>query len=344
MLLCDNRGERKRINGPIQLRLAGVKKLIIKRVGIPIYLQVKNNIVEKIKTGQYAPGDKLPTERELSQQLGISRNTVSAAYKELMMEGVLEARQGRGTFVAAGDEESDLTGNFGSRRDRLMKLIDDTLQKAVEMGFSVEQVATIVSIRAKEMAELAKSLRVAVVNETPEYIDHYISQIRQIGNVICEKVTAEDIVQEVVSANFLTACDLIVVTAECFPVVASKLGNNPNIITVTVAPSLEAVIRIARQPVGSRLGVIAQSRSFASGIERLLEKNAIRGLTVEWLDDEEGEAVRRFVADHNVLIVSEERQTAVRRWTTVGQEVIPFFFEIDQGSLNQVRGKLVGKT
>ncbi|HEY3425473.1 MAG TPA: winged helix-turn-helix domain-containing protein, partial [Negativicutes bacterium] len=73
--------------------------MIIQRLGVPIYLQVKSYIMDKIKAGEYQPGAKIPTERELSAELGISRNTVSAAYKELLLEGVLEACQGRGTFV-----------------------------------------------------------------------------------------------------------------------------------------------------------------------------------------------------------------------------------------------------
>lgn len=321
-----------------------VGQLIIQRIGVPIYLQVKNHILERIKSGAYQPGAKLPTERDFASQLGISRNTVSAAYKELLVEGVLEARQGRGTFVAAAEGEHDVPGNVGSRRERLLKLIDDTLLKAVEMGFSVEQVATIVSIRAKEMAEAVKSLRVAVIDETPEYIDRYIAQIRQISSVSCERVTIHEIINDEVTAGFLDACDLIVVTAECLPALTSKVGGNSKLIAVTVAPNLDAIIRIARQPVAASLGVVAESKSFFGTFERLLERSAIRGVGVDWLPSADAEEIRRFVARHNVLVVSEERQIVVRRWAGEGQEVIPFFYEIDQGSLNQIRGRLASQT
>lgn len=56
--------------------------------------------------GGMAPGDKLPNELELAQQLGVSRATLREAIRELTARGVLEVRRGRGTFVApgAGDE------------------------------------------------------------------------------------------------------------------------------------------------------------------------------------------------------------------------------------------------
>ena len=99
--------------------------MIVQRVGIPIYLQVKDFILDKIKSGEYQSGTKIPTERELSITLGISRNTVIAAYKELLLEGVLEAWQGRGTFVKSASDDEGGTEVASSRRGRLMKIIDD---------------------------------------------------------------------------------------------------------------------------------------------------------------------------------------------------------------------------
>lgn len=318
--------------------------MIVQRIGIPIYLQVKAHILEKINTGYYHSGAKLPTEREFASQLGISRNTVSAAYKELLLEGVLEARQGRGTFVADKAGEHDVPGNFGSRRERLLKVVDDAVQKAVEMGFTVDQFATIVSIRAKEMTEAVKGLRVAVVDETPEYIARYISQIRQNSSVTCETVTIDAVLQNQGMVEFLEACDMVIVTAECFQALIGKMGNSSKIATVTVVPNLDAIIRIARHQGDSALGVVAQSPHFVQGLERLLEKSAIRGFSLEFMQADDSEEIRRFVAKHSVLIVSEERQNIVRRWASSGQEIIPFFYEIDQGSLNQVLGKLASQT
>src|SRR5665647_2214332 len=100
--------------------------MIIQRIGIPIYLQVKDLVLGKVKSGEYQPGFKIPTERQLSTELGISRNTVSAAYKELLLEGILEARQGRGTFVKATSDDAGYEVS-GSRRGRLLRIIDDAM-------------------------------------------------------------------------------------------------------------------------------------------------------------------------------------------------------------------------
>ena len=53
-----------------------------------------------VAEGRMSPGDKLPNEMELSQELGVSRATLREAIQALTMQGVLEVRRGRGTFVS----------------------------------------------------------------------------------------------------------------------------------------------------------------------------------------------------------------------------------------------------
>ncbi|HBI56137.1 MAG TPA: hypothetical protein DDY38_04850 [Firmicutes bacterium] len=65
----------------------------------PLYLQLSENIRQKILTGVYRPGDKIPSEREMSTAYGITRVTVRKALMDLLQQGVLESVQGKGTFV-----------------------------------------------------------------------------------------------------------------------------------------------------------------------------------------------------------------------------------------------------
>lgn len=67
---------------------------------LPLYYQLKTHILESISAGEYAPGQMLPSERELQERFGVSRATVRQALAELVNEGVLERRQGIGTIVA----------------------------------------------------------------------------------------------------------------------------------------------------------------------------------------------------------------------------------------------------
>lgn len=66
----------------------------------PMYRFIADDLRSKIKRGQLAPNEKLPTEGELSDQYEASRNTVREAIRRLTDEGLLESRPGQGTFVA----------------------------------------------------------------------------------------------------------------------------------------------------------------------------------------------------------------------------------------------------
>lgn len=67
---------------------------------IPIYHQLKLAIKTKIETGEFKPGERIPTEQELCERYGISRTPVRQALNEMVYEGLLIRRRGSGTFVA----------------------------------------------------------------------------------------------------------------------------------------------------------------------------------------------------------------------------------------------------
>jgi GntR family transcriptional regulator len=68
--------------------------------GVPIYLQLMEQVKHAIETGALKPGDQLPGIRPLAEELVINPNTVAKVYRELEHEGVIELRHGAGAFVA----------------------------------------------------------------------------------------------------------------------------------------------------------------------------------------------------------------------------------------------------
>ena len=69
---------------------------------VPIYRQLEASLRRLILQGSLAPGQKLPSTRDLCQELGVSRITVKSVYEQLVAEGYAQARTGAGTFVAKG--------------------------------------------------------------------------------------------------------------------------------------------------------------------------------------------------------------------------------------------------
>jgi GntR family transcriptional regulator len=74
---------------------------IDRSAGLPAYLQLVRQVREALRLGWLEPGDRLPTVRDVVRSSGVNANTVLKAYRELELSGLVEARQGSGTFVTA---------------------------------------------------------------------------------------------------------------------------------------------------------------------------------------------------------------------------------------------------
>ena len=102
--------------------------------GMPIYLQIVNQVKHLIASRRLSPGDEIPPIRTQANDLLITPNTVARAYLELEREGLVFKRHGSGTFVSDG-------GSPLARKERLKLLterIDALLSDAQHLGVSLE--------------------------------------------------------------------------------------------------------------------------------------------------------------------------------------------------------------
>jgi GntR family transcriptional regulator len=110
----------------------------------PIYRQLLDQVREAVARGRLAPGERLPSVRQLSKQLVVNPNTIARAYTELERLGILNTRPGLGVFVAA----PQATLSAKARRERLTELVDRMLTEAVHLSYSAEEVAALVTERS----------------------------------------------------------------------------------------------------------------------------------------------------------------------------------------------------
>jgi GntR family transcriptional regulator len=110
---------------------------------VPIYQQLAQQIREGIARGQLAPEDRLPSIRQMSQDIVVNPNTVARTYTELEREGVVVSRPGLGVFVAQPRQE--LTK--AARDRKVLDLLDRWLTEAVHLGFTADEVMRLVTHR-----------------------------------------------------------------------------------------------------------------------------------------------------------------------------------------------------
>ena len=103
--------------------------------GVPVYRQVIDQVRGDIAAGQLAPGDQLPTVRQLAVDLAINPNTVVRAYRELELGGLLETQQGTGTFIST----QKIKRSDAERSRQLAQIVADCVSRAGAAGFTVDE-------------------------------------------------------------------------------------------------------------------------------------------------------------------------------------------------------------
>lgn len=93
----------------------------------PPFEQLRMQVIEGVRSGTLAPGDKLPTVRRLAEDLGLAANTVARAYRELERDEVIETRGRLGSFIAA-------TGDATHQQSQLAAIAYATRVRALGVG------------------------------------------------------------------------------------------------------------------------------------------------------------------------------------------------------------------
>jgi GntR family transcriptional regulator len=114
--------------------------------GIPVYIQLEEQIRILIRNGSLKAGDLMPTTRSLAVQLGINVNTVARVYRDLQASGHLCLKRGIGTFVADGVDQP-----MGKRQfDLLEKKVSQIIKLSKDAGISSTELSQFITTKWKE--------------------------------------------------------------------------------------------------------------------------------------------------------------------------------------------------
>ena len=211
------------------------------RGGDPLYLQVERRIEDLLLRGLYKAGDRIPPEAELVTSLGVSRVTVRAGVARLVERGVLERRQGSGTFLvrppegarlAAGLERLETYTVHAGRLGLKLASSDLAIQAS---GATADEAA---ALEVGEGTPLAKVSRVLLIEGEPA---------AWMVDVVPESVVGVDVVRERFHPDAMLL-DLLV--SEGVPIGYSQM-------------SIGAVVVGPEDEIGQRLRLITQSAALS---------------------------------------------------------------------------------
>ena len=99
---------------------------------VSIYQQLVDQIVRKVQSGELPAGKKIPTVREMADQINVARGTVKHAYEELERIGILKMTRGKGTFIVEQAQQES------SAKSRAIAAIERLLDEMESLSFSLQ--------------------------------------------------------------------------------------------------------------------------------------------------------------------------------------------------------------
>jgi len=119
---------------------------------VPIYRQIIDQVRRGVTNGDLAVGDRLPSVRGLAERLLVNHNTVARAYNELVRDGVIESRHGRGVFIAK-------RRNIYTKAERTRRLeaaLEAFVNEALLLDFDGDEIRQAVEVKLRELDDEKK--------------------------------------------------------------------------------------------------------------------------------------------------------------------------------------------
>ncbi|MCL2498694.1 MAG: GntR family transcriptional regulator [Symbiobacteriaceae bacterium] len=314
--------------------------ILEKKNGIPLYMQLAEQLRSMILSGRLNVREKLATERVLSQVLSISRNTVSLAYQELEVQGLIYSRQGNGTYVA--DLEVRLPRD--ERRQQLITYITQAIDHAAEVGYTLEEFTSIVTGHIRERQWLFRNVHVVFIECNREQTEFFAHEIELGSGVTVEPLLLQEFeFRQEKAMNAITRAELVITTFYHLNEVKAIIQDpSKEILGIALEPLLDTIVRIARLPKEHRIGLITLSEEFAEGVRKSINDSGIPGLTLISIQAPTEEQFRELIAPYKVLIVSPGRKAQVEALSRgSNKEIIEFIYRPDQGSINLLKNALL---
>lgn len=324
---------------PMNFGVITIEITIKKDSGVPLYVQVKKQIMDLIKNGTLKVGNKMPTERELSENLKVSRNTISTAYNELEQEGVLKSYQGRGTFVA---EEAN-PWKAQNVKEKIIKFVDLGLEEAIETGMDVDEFLEIVTQRVKEKKEIMSKITALYVECNIEQSRMFSRQLMDSTNMNVIPFTLDDIRKINKETQLIVEKSQVIIATfnHVNEVVNLTKPFKKEVIGVAINIDLETIVKIARYPEDTKFGFVCMSQEFMFKARGALEKAGLGNINIHYTNTTDKNELVKLINSTDVIIVSPGRYKDVKENTDGHKQILRFLYSLDDNSVKALKSKIL---
>jgi GntR family transcriptional regulator len=171
-----------------------MKLWLSKNSEVPVRVQLAEQIVLGIASGDLQPDEKLPSTRELARRFGIHQNTVSAVYRSLAEQGHLVNRKGSGVYVRPN-------GHDPSARPRLDELFNEFRRRAEAAGYTAPEIED----HLTQYLRSGPPDRILVVESDPALREIIIEEVREASNLPVSGISLEAFANDPPEGGYIVA-------------------------------------------------------------------------------------------------------------------------------------------
>jgi GntR family transcriptional regulator len=277
------------------------------RSPIAIRRQLAEQLKHVIEGGGVPRDQALPSIRELAGFLGINSNTVARVIEDLKRSGYVEARRGKGVFVAPAPPVRP----SAILRERFLQ---NAVIRAAALGMTVDDLAVgALSLAGVRPAAVQGAIEILLVECTPPELDFFARELEAHLPVRVDKVLLGELATAVRRQKQAGRWGAAVTSFAHLPEVERLLGGTDvPVIALLAEAHLETLHRLAQFPPGTRVGVASAPAETAHNLERSIANARLPNITLVGASPAEGAALGRLVRRVDVIVCSTAAAERVR--------------------------------
>jgi DNA-binding transcriptional regulator YhcF (GntR family) len=304
---------------------------------VPLGVQLRGLIEYGIACGELLPGARLPSVRELADELKVAPMTVSQVYRELKDGGLIEARSGLGTFVT---ENGGPAVGLDPRLVALQRRLDGVIEDARALGLGPAELTTMITARfARTSAARRAQRRIVMVGLFADAADGYARAIAErldgLASVVATTVDALNLPD---GRALCQSADLVVTFANQRRAVAARLPT-AHVTTISFIPSEETRRALAGVDPLAHLGIVSLVPEFLSMMTRGVHRfaphvRAVRAAVVGT------ETLDRVLSWSDVVVIATGAERVAEQLRP-GQRQIAYRHIPDPGDVDRLAASLL---
>ena len=306
---------------------------------VPVHVQLTTQIRHLIEAGQLKPGMQLPTVRQLAGFLRINRNTAARALSDLLKDGYLESQQGRGTFVV--DRPPTREGRVARS---LEVLVEETLERARQLGFTHEELLVTVAARAPYagMRPRPARVRALLVECNWEELTRYREELETAEPLSVDRVLVEELPARMAQEpGFLTGYRVVVTTFfHIHDVKAAVPADGPPVVALLSEANISTLLRLTELPPGATVGLVCTTAAGSQNLLRSLQSAGLSHIAPVLASADDPWSISRMLEITRIVLCSEQGASRIRKTLPPDVELIVSDRTLDRGGLELLRDLL----